>query len=132
MNRRTFLTTLAGLGGLATAAPRAAAATWRRLGTRQVSAAAERDTIPVTAFRGRFDRIRLHVRGNDLYLYDLKVIYGNGAVDDIPVRLRIPQGGTTREIDLRGGDRFITAVSLVYQKPVNWRGPTWVEVWGRR
>ncbi len=109
----------------------ASAATWVLLGARNVDWLVDHDVIQVSA-GGRFDKILLKVKGNGLFLYDLKVVYGNGGVDDIPVRLHIPEGGSTRVIDLRGGNRHISSVSMTYQKPVDGGGPTTVEVWGQR
>ncbi len=133
MLRRTFV------GGLvvAAAAPalvatEAQAATWQFLGSRRVNGALDFDRIPVGIGQGTFDRIRLKVVGNDLMIYDLEVRYGNGVVDDVPVRLLIPEGGQTRAIDLRGTDRRLRAVRFAYGKFANGNGPTYVELYGRR
>ena len=132
MDRRNLLMGIGAvaLGGLA-AAP-AEAATWYLLGKRRVNGLIDLDRINVGAGAGTFDKIRLHVTGNDLMIYDLDVRYGNGARDDISVRLLIPQGGYTRTIDLRHSDRFIRHVAFSYGKFANGRGATWVELYGRR
>ncbi len=134
MLRRTFL------GGLvvAAAAPALvateaqAANNWELLGSRRVNGGLDFDRIQVGIGQGRFERIRLKVVGNDLLIYDLEVRYGNGVVDDVPVRLLIPEGGQTRAIDLRGSDRRIRAVRFAYGKFANGNGPTYVELYGRR
>ncbi len=69
---------------------------------------------------GRFKAIRLQAKGNDVEMLDLKVIYANGAPDDIPVRALIRQG--TRTLDLRGRERAIQQIDMVYRKPLNFRG----------
>lgn len=132
MDRRTFLLGLgvAGMGGLATS--RAESATWYLLGKRKVNGLADHDRIDVGAGAGTFDKIRLHVTGNDLMIYDLDVRYGNGARDDLPVRLLIPQGGYTRAIDLRFNNRFIRYVDFNYGKFADGDGATWVELYGQR
>jgi len=132
MDRRTLLLGmgLTAIGGLV-AAP-AEAATWYLLGKRQVNGLVDHDRINVGAGAGTFDKIRLHVTGNDLMIYDLDVRYGNGAHDDLPVRLLIPQGGYTRAIDLRFNNRFIRYVDFNYGKFANGRGATWVELYGQR
>jgi hypothetical protein len=71
---------------------------------------------------GRFKAIRLQARGNDVEMLDLKVIYANGAPDDIPVRATIRQGTRTRPLDLRGRERAIHKVDVVYRKSLNFRG----------
>ena len=132
MDRRSLLLGIgvAALGGLA-AAP-AEAATWYLLGKRRVNGLSDHDRINVGAGAGTFDKLRLHVTGNDLMIYYLQVRYGNGARDDIPVRLLIPQGGYTRAIDLRLNNRFIRYVDFNYGKFANGRGATWVELYGQR
>ncbi len=132
MDRRLFLTGLTGLA-IAPFAPVAAeAANWVHLGTRRVRAIADHDRITVGSGAGTFDAIRLKVRGNDLLLYDLDIRFGNGGHQNVHTRLFIPQGGQTRIIDLDGTDRNIRSVAFTYGKPINWRGSTYVELWGRR
>jgi hypothetical protein len=64
----------------------------------------------------------LQAKGNDVEMLDLKVIYANGAPDDIPVRAMIRQGTRTRPLDLRGRERAIDQIDMVYRKPLNFRG----------
>lgn len=132
MERRSVLVGLGAvaLGGLVSTS--AEAATWYLLGKRQVDGLLDRDRIAVGAGAGTFDKIKLRVTGNDLMIYDLDVRYGNGARDDLQVRLLIPQGGYTRNIDLRLNNRFIRHVDFTYGKFVNGRGSTWVELYGQR
>jgi hypothetical protein len=134
MDRRTFL------GGLVLAAAvpaliateAQAANNWVFLGSRQVRPWFDFDQIHVGAAKGLFEKIRLKVVGNDLLMYDLKVRYGNGNDDDIPVRLLIPQGGQTRVIDLNANKRFIRHVRFAYGRVADGDGPTYVELYGRR
>jgi hypothetical protein len=132
MRRREFIAGLglAAIGGLA--ATETQAATWYSLGRRKVNGLVDFDQINVGRGAGTFDKLRLEVTGNDLMIYDIDVRYGNGARDDIPVRLLIPQGGRTRDIDLRHSDRYIRHVRFTYGKFTNGRGATYVELFGRR
>jgi hypothetical protein len=96
---------------------------WVELGCKQVAfVGADRDTIRVGRREGRFKAIRLSARGNDVEMLDLRVIYTNGAPDDIPVRSMIRQGSRTRPLDLRGRERTIRQIDMVYRKPLNFRG----------
>lgn len=89
--------------------------TWVELGERVVAFGADRDVIAVTRREGTFRRIKLKVEQNGLELLDLKVHYANGDTEDVAVRQRIADGGETRTIDLKGGDRAIQKIELVYR-----------------
>ncbi len=132
MKRRELLLGLGatGLVVLPQVAREAEAATWVKLGERNVNGALDVDTIWVGG-RATFGKLKLLVRGNDCYFYDMDVVYRNGGHDDIPLRFEIPQGGESRVIDLRGPERRIRRVTFKYGKPRNWKGLTHIELWGR-
>jgi hypothetical protein len=103
--------------------PGADAGRWVELGCQRVSLfGKDRDTIRVGRREGRFKAIRLHVRGADVEMLDLKVIYANGEPDDIQVRHFIRQGERTRPLDLRGRERAIDRVDMVYRTVPNFKG----------
>ena len=133
MKRRIFLTAAAGIlaAAVLSAPAQAIGPGWEFLGSRQVNWLIDRDTIHVGAARGTFRKIRLKVRGNGLFMHHLKVTFGNGAVQHIPVRFHFAQGTTTRVIDLRGYNRNIRRVTMTYSKPWNGKGPTTVKLFGR-
>lgn len=56
---------------------------WEPLGCVDVGVRPDRDVIKVGLREGRFKAIRLSAQGNDVFILDLKVLYGNGAPDDI-------------------------------------------------
>lgn len=96
---------------------------WTELGCKQVSLfGRDRDTIGVGRREGRFKAIRVHVRGADVEMLDLHVIYANGAPDDIPVRRVIRQGDRTGPLDLRGFERSIRQIDMVYRTIPNFKG----------
>src|SRR5581483_9636921 len=93
---------------------------WVELGCQEVALfGKDRDTIHVGRREGRFSAIRLHVRGADVEMRDLKVIYANGEPDDIPVRHFIRAGERTRPLDLRGRERSIERIEMVYKTALN-------------
>ncbi len=93
---------------------------WTELGCQQVNLfGTDRDTIRVGRRDGRFKAIRLLVRGADVEMLDLKVIYANGQPDDIPVKNLIRAGERTRPLDLRGWERAIDRVDMVYRTVIN-------------
>jgi hypothetical protein len=96
---------------------------WVDLGCKEVDfLGTDRDVLRVGRKEGRFKAIRLEARGNDVEMLDLKVYYANGEPDDIKVRSLIKQGTRTRPLDLRGRQRAIQKIEMVYRKPLNFRG----------
>jgi hypothetical protein len=132
MKRRNFLVALAGGTLLPLMPTEAHAAQWRRLGMRRVNGLVDVDSIHVGAGAGRFDRVRIGVRGNALLIYDVRVRFVNGGEQRLNVRLLIPQGGYTRSIDLRSSNRRIRDVVFTYGKLRNGLGPTYVDLYGLR
>ncbi len=95
-------------------------ADWVELGCQQVALIGkDRDSIRVGRRDGRFEAIRLYARDSDVEILDLKVVYGNGEVDDISVRNRIRAGERTRPLDLKGRERFIDRIDLTYRNVFN-------------
>jgi hypothetical protein len=103
---------------------------WVELGCQRVGFGVDRDVIRVGAQRGGFKAIRLKVSGNTINMLDLKVVYANGAPDDIPVRSIIPAGGQTGPLDLRGRERAIARVEMIYRSQPNFRGQATICVEG--
>jgi hypothetical protein len=95
---------------------------WEELGCQSVGLLGDRDAIRVGRREGRFKAIKLHVSGNAVNILDLKVIYANGDPDDIQVRSEIREGGETRPMDLRGRERSIDRIELIYRAKPNFRG----------
>ena len=120
---------VAGLPLVAT--PTQAQPGWVELGCQRVNFGIDRDVVRVGRRDGAFRAIRLRARGNTVHMLDVKVVYGNGAADDISVRANIPAGGSTGPKDLRGGDRVIDRVELVYRTQPNFRGEGVICVDGR-
>ncbi|HXF53004.1 MAG TPA: hypothetical protein VNK52_02665 [Hyphomicrobiaceae bacterium] len=93
---------------------------WVELGCQQVALfGRDSDSIRVGRREGRFRSIRLEVRGADVEILDLKVIYANGASDDIQVRHFLRAGERTRPLDLKGWERAIDRVVLNYRTKLN-------------
>jgi hypothetical protein len=104
---------------------------WEQLGCQKVGFLVDRDAIKVGRREGKFKAIRLEVSGNTVYMNDLKVIYGNGAPDDINVRSEIRNGGQTRPLDLKGrGERAIDRIEMTYRAKPNFKGSAKVCVSG--
>lgn len=94
---------------------------WERLGCERVGGRADFDEIKVGRREGKFSAISLEAKGNSVSILDLKVIYANGAPDDISVRREINQGDRSGPLDLRGRDRAISSIRIVSKK--DFKGP---------
>jgi hypothetical protein len=105
-------------------------AEWVELGCQSVGFLGDRDVIRVGRREGRFKAIKLNVGGNSVNILDLKVVYANGEPDDIQVRTEIREGGETRPLDLRGRERPIDRVELIYRAKPNFKGKARVCVSG--
>lgn len=105
---------------------------WELLGEKAVDFRADRDVITITRQEGRFDALRLHVEGNGIEVFDVKVRFGNGETQDVQVREQLREGGQTRVIDLQRDDRVIQAIELTYKTQGRAReGRAHVKVFGR-
>lgn len=89
---------------------------WVYLGQASVDGRADRDIIHVGRDRGRFQRIQIRVDRAPIEFRRVVVHYANGRSEDVDVRWRIPAGGQTRAIDLRGDNRAIDSVEFFYAR----------------
>src|SRR5579859_7200989 len=104
---------------------------WERLGTARVDGRVDHDNIPVGIQDGRFRAIQLRVRRGDVEFLRVVVHYADGEPEEVVVRQRVPSGGSTRPIDLRGNKRYLRSVELWYAK-AEWRTRPEVVLLGRR
>ena len=98
-------------------------------GLKSVGFGVDHDTITVGRDIGKFDKIQLRVKGNDIYLNKMTVVYGNGQNDVIAYDADIRDGDKTRWFKLKG-DRFIDRLELEYRSKPDFRGSARVEVYG--
>jgi hypothetical protein len=103
---------------------------WELLGEQSVGFGVDRDVIRVGRREGRFSKIALEVRDNDVEVLDLKVFFNRGPPQDIRVRERMRAGARTRPLDLAGGDRVIDRIEITYRARPNFRGRAKVAVFG--
>ena len=69
------------------------------------------DYIPVRGGRAcDLSAFQIVIRGDGAQIFDLRVIFGNGRSQDLPVRRNFRAGENSRWIDLRGDDRCIQGV----------------------
>jgi hypothetical protein len=84
------------------------------LGERTVNNKTEKDVFEVTG-NDWYRKIQFETRRAGVEIFDLKVHYEGGHVEDIAVKSFIEPGAWSREIDLNGGERRIEKVVFTYK-----------------
>lgn len=106
---------------------------WVRLGDRNVGFINDHDMIHVGRHDGKFKRLKLIIRRNDIELNSIKVLFGNGEVEDVVFNRHI-HDGQEAVIDLPHGwheGRYIRDVELHYHSRPDFRGEAFAELWGQ-
>jgi hypothetical protein len=98
-------------------------------GVQDVGFLVDRDVIRVGSEIGKFDRIRLRVLRNDIYVTDLKVVYANGDTDTLLTDTKLESGRKTDWMELKHKG-FIKEIQLVYRSRPDFKGEARVEVFG--
>jgi hypothetical protein len=96
----------------------------------------DNDLIPVGRNEGGFRKIRVAVKDRDITLNELRVIYGNGKEDVLPIKSKVEAGSSYGPLDLQGGTRTIKEIRAKYRsrffdKDAIGKGAAIVEVWGQ-
>lgn len=107
---------------------------WVLLADRHVGFISDHDTIVVGHRDGKFKRLKLLVRGNDIELNSIKIVFGNGEIEDLPFNHHIRAGGESPTIDLRTpwrDGRYIKEVLLHYHSRPDFRGEAVAELWAQ-
>lgn len=69
------------------------------------------DFIPVRGGKAcGLSAFQIGIRGDGAQIHDLRVIFGNGQMQDMPVRQQFRAGDNSRWIDLRGDERCLQGV----------------------
>ncbi len=110
-----LLTSIAAFGLAFTAfSSGAAMAKEQQIGSVTFSQQPVRETIKIGSREGQFKSIRMEVRQSEIEVLDLKIVYGNGADEDIRVRQSFKAGASSRVIDLAGFKRAIKQITVTY------------------
>lgn len=105
---------------------------WKFIGDKNVSFGLDRDVIHTGNINDDFRQLKIRVTDGPLKMYDMKVYFDNGDVQDVSIRTDIRQGGESRVIDLNGGLRHISKIEFWYETKGFARGKARVAVLGRK
>ncbi|MEO7175566.1 MAG: hypothetical protein ABIV51_06890 [Saprospiraceae bacterium] len=103
---------------------------WRFIADRQVNFGVDRDVIVFGNLKDDFSQLKFIVKGAPLKIYDVKVYFDNGSVQDVAIRSLIRQGGESRVIDLEGGRRHLSKIEFWYETKGYRKGRATMAVWG--
>jgi hypothetical protein len=103
---------------------------WTLLGERAVNGRADRDTIAVGRYKGKFEKLTLVVTDSDLELVDLEIKFERGAPWHPTLNHYFKEGQRSHVIDFPGGDRVVKSIELKY-KNLPGGGAAKVQVWGK-
>jgi hypothetical protein len=85
-----------------------ALADWRFIADKRVNYGVDRDVILFGDIKDDFRQIRLRITDGPLRMYDMKIYFDNGDVQDVALKANFRQGEETRIIDLKGGLRHLS------------------------
>jgi hypothetical protein len=101
------------------------------LGERMVNFKADHDTIAVGSYEGSFRSLFFKVEKNDIEIFNLVIVYGNGEKQMLQTRLIFKEGSRSRLIDFAGGKRRIRTIQFTYKTVGTWQdGRAHVVVYG--
>lgn len=98
-------------------------------GVQDVGFLVDRDVIRVGAEIGKFDRIRLRVLRNEIFVTDLKAVFDDGTTETLLTDAKIGADRKTDWISLNHKG-FIKEIQLVYRSKPDFKGQARVEVFG--
>ena len=123
MFRRLVLAALALMAvGVMSAAEAQRGDRWVLMGTREVDLVKGTESVDVSKAKGRVKAIRLEVDDNPIVLSRIQIIYNNSTLHNEDRRINLLSGERTKPIDLRGEERFVDQVNLVFERNA---GDTW-------
>jgi hypothetical protein len=99
-------------------------------GAQSVGFGVDRDVIRVGADIGKFDRVRLRVLDNDIFIRSMKVVYANNESEEVAYNANVNKDTRTRWIQLKG-DRFIKEIQMIYNSRPNFKGQAYLEIYGQ-
>jgi hypothetical protein len=104
---------------------------WRILGITQANHKNDHDAIIVKGPYDFFRKLKFKVTDAPLHMHRMIVRYDDGGLpENIELRSKIPQGGESRIIDLKGGKRKIKSVEFWYDTKGILRGKANITLFG--
>ena len=107
-------------------------ASWKFIADKKVSFGVDHDVIHTGNINDDFRQLKLRVTDGPLKIYDMKVYFDNGEMQDVSIRFQIRKGGESRVIDLNGGLRHLSKIEFWYETKGFVKGRARIAVWGKK
>ncbi len=104
---------------------------WFFLGDKTVGFGVDHDVIHFGNWKDDVRQIKLKITDGPLKMFNMKIHFDNGNVQDVSLRNRFAQGSESRVIDMDGGLRHLTKIEFWYETKGFARGRSRVAIWGR-
>ncbi len=105
---------------------------WRFIADKWVNFSLDRDVIQFGDIKDDFRYLKLRVTDAPLRMYNMKVYFDNGEVQDVPIKSLLRQGAESRIIELRGGLRHLNKIEFWYETKGRAKGHARIAVWGSK
>ncbi len=104
---------------------------WFFLEDKKVGFGVDHDVINFGNWKDDVRQVKLKVTDGPLKMYDMKIYFDNGSVQEVQLRSRFNQGSESRVIDMDGGLRHLARIEFWYETKGFARGRSRIAVWGR-
>ena len=104
---------------------------WFSLGDKKVGFGADHDVINFGNWKDDVRQLKIKITDGPLKMYNMKIHFDNGTIQNVELRNRFAQGSESRIIDLDGGLRHLTKIEFWYETKGFVRGKSRVAVWGK-
>ena len=119
VRRTSFLAAVSALFIIGSVTASAQRGAWVYLGEANVDGSADHDKIKVGGGKGTFRALQIQVERAAIDFQYILVHFENGGNDRLELRGKVPAGGRSRVIDLKGANRAIDSVEIWYARG-NW------------
>lgn len=107
------------------------AGAWFFLEDKRVGFGVDHDVINFGNWKDDVRQIKLKITDGPLKMYNMKIHFDNGTVQNVELRNRFAQGSESRVIDMDGGLRHLTKIEFWYETKGFARGRSRVAVLGK-
>lgn len=104
---------------------------WFFLEDKNVGFGVDHDVIHFGNWKDDVRQLKLKITDGPLKMYDMKIHFDNGTVQDVQLRNRFAQGSESRVIELTGGLRHLSKIEFWYETKGFKRGRSRVAIWGK-